>query len=68
MSNQFNTPTLQGFATLGLGAEKANIETARKSVQAAIEPKSTEFEVISNLGRMPRPWILWELIRAKREM
>jgi hypothetical protein len=67
MSHLFKTPTLPGFTATELIDKKVRPEDTEKTAENAVEPENIEFEVISNLGRMPRPWILWDLIRTKRD-
>jgi hypothetical protein len=67
MLDRFSTPTLRGFTAHESGAKKASTDKAQETTQDAFEPSEANLEVLSNLGRMPRPWILWDLIRAKRD-
>jgi hypothetical protein len=67
MLDRFSIPTLRGFTAQESGAKKASKEKAHETTLDAFEPSEANLEVLSNLGRMPRPWILWDLIPAKRD-
>ena len=67
MLNTTNSRNFRDLFAPDLGAEKATNKATQKSVVVAVAPEYSEFAVISNLGRMPRPWIIWDLIGRKSD-
>jgi len=67
MLNTNNTLTADASCRLESGAEKTDFEQAQASEKSTCNPVKPEIEVISNQGRMPRPWIFWELLRISKK-
>jgi hypothetical protein len=67
MQNSSKSSAFHVLAQLTHVANKASANQVKATSDSQANALNHEINMVSNLGRMPRPWILWDLLRSKKE-